>query len=195
LALALLYQRGIRLPPVLCVGILAVGVSAVWWSAPGMPPSGLRVVSWGIPAALIVAGAMFRRGAPAPTRRGILDLLGDASYSIYLIHPLVVSGIIRWWSFGLNEFPMWQVIIAGATLMLALSVASFYIFERPTTRAMQDVLIGLAARALGITGATARPSGGVMRWAAAERPPTWSVSTDESRVRAPAVARQELRRR
>jgi len=57
------------------------------------------------------------------------------------------------------------------------------------------VLIGLAARALGTTGATARPSGGVMLWAAAERPPTWSVSTDESRVRAPAVARQELRRR
>jgi exopolysaccharide production protein ExoZ len=179
MALALLYRRGIRLPPALCVGMLGVGFGAVWWSAPGMPPSGLRVVTWGIPAALIVAGAMFRRGERPPIRRGLFDLLGDASYSIYLIHPLVVAAIIRLWSFGLNANPMWQVMLAGAALTLALSIASFYVFERPTTRAMQQMLITLATRAL----------------TAAERRLIWSAPADEPRVHVPAMASQDARRR
>lgn len=49
-----------------------------------------RVVWWGIPAALIVAGAL---GIEA--RKSFLTYLGDASYSVYLGHSLLMSAFLR----------------------------------------------------------------------------------------------------
>jgi peptidoglycan/LPS O-acetylase OafA/YrhL len=151
MGLALLYRGGVRLPTVVCAGILLFGAGALWWSgmvlAPRIPPSNSRVVTWGIPAMLIVAGVILRRSVGGPARRSPFGRLGDASYSIYLIHPLVVAAIIRLWPLGLDACPMWQIMIIGGALTLALSVASFYLFERPSTRAVQKVLLAFVERA------------------------------------------------
>ena len=55
------------------------------------PPAFIRVLYWGVPAALIVYGA---RGLERLFARKAFDVpvkLGDASYSIYLFHPCVMN--------------------------------------------------------------------------------------------------------
>ncbi|MBN9222956.1 MAG: acyltransferase [Mesorhizobium sp.] len=82
-----LWTEGIRLPmaaalTLACCGfLLLAGSELLGWEAP-------RVLRWGVPAALIVAGAVFaERASPfRPVR--LFTFLGEASYSIYLWHLL-----------------------------------------------------------------------------------------------------------
>jgi exopolysaccharide production protein ExoZ len=147
MTLAIAYREGVRLPRQICVCMMAVGALAVWGFAPGIPPSGYRFLVWGVPAAMIVAGAMFQPRALPSWRLRVLDILGDASYSIYLIHSLVIAGLFRLWPYGLNRYPIWQVVIGGELLTIALSIGAFHLFERPINRMMQRVLTNRSARA------------------------------------------------
>ena len=58
MGIALLYRNGFQLPATLRLSLIGAGVFAVWFSAPHMPPSGYRVLLWGIPAAMVFAGAV-----------------------------------------------------------------------------------------------------------------------------------------
>lgn len=53
----------------------------------------LRVIRWGIPAALVVGGALVLEKARPVRRIAPLALLGDASYSLYLVHGMVLSAV------------------------------------------------------------------------------------------------------
>ncbi len=90
--LARLHQRGLRPPPE--AGLLALGLGLVWMFALPWTAQDGRLLSWGLGAALVVAGALWLEpwaarlpGAPA------LAFLGDASYSLYLLH-LPLSGLL-----------------------------------------------------------------------------------------------------
>ena len=53
------------------------------------------MLSWGIPSALLITGSVFREraaGVTRPVRR--LSFLGDSSYSLYLLHLLVIDLLI-----------------------------------------------------------------------------------------------------
>ncbi|HTK57695.1 MAG TPA: acyltransferase, partial [Sphingomicrobium sp.] len=81
-----------------------------------------RVLLWGIPAALIVYGAVtFERHLSG---RIVVALcgVGTASYSIYLFHPLIADVIINVW---------WPLKFIGA---FSLGVAAWAFFERPIAR-------------------------------------------------------------
>ncbi len=111
--LAVIYRRGIRLPLPICLAMIVAGVCAVWWPSPSMPPlgwwvspSGSRFLFWGIPATMVVAGAILqRRSLPFAVPRPI-EILGNASYSVYLVHILVFNSILILWPYGLNTFPI-----------------------------------------------------------------------------------------
>jgi peptidoglycan/LPS O-acetylase OafA/YrhL len=65
-----------------------------WWALPVLllaSVSDLRVLSYGPPAALILWGSVTRDDLFV--RLGPLALVGDASYSIYLIHTIVVGAL------------------------------------------------------------------------------------------------------
>ncbi|HKP77701.1 MAG TPA: acyltransferase [Phenylobacterium sp.] len=76
------------------VAAILVGAALQW------PPTGsalaflrgdeawVRLATLGVPAALIVAGALQLRARP-----GVMAYLGDASYALYLVHPLVLLAI------------------------------------------------------------------------------------------------------
>lgn len=54
-----------------------------------------RILYWGLPALLIVTGAVaLERHGPIPNWRP-LQALGDASYSVYLVHGLAISAAFR----------------------------------------------------------------------------------------------------
>jgi peptidoglycan/LPS O-acetylase OafA/YrhL len=89
LCLGALTVRGRNLPAAPAAIALVAGFALLLAVPPVLP----RVLSWGVPAVLIVAGtigleAWFRRTLP----RWLL-MLGDASYSIYLTHAFVLAAL------------------------------------------------------------------------------------------------------
>jgi exopolysaccharide production protein ExoZ len=132
--IALAYQAKLTLPVAASLALIAIGTLAIWWSAPSQPPSGYRVLTWGIPAAMMLAGAVL---APPRFLEGPLSSwltrLGDASYSIYLTHSLIGAAILVSWPRGLNRLPPVPVLVAAAALTIALSMVVYIVIERPLT--------------------------------------------------------------
>lgn len=138
--IALLHIQRIRLAGIVRWLLIAVALLAIWLSSPHMPPSGYRAVTWGIPAAMIVVSVVLT-GQMASTGRIIwlMRPIGDASYSIYLIHPLMGAAVFRLWPLGLNHYPVLPVLTVAMIATIAISVASFQFFEKKTTRAIQQL--------------------------------------------------------
>ena len=100
----------------IAVGVLflaGVGVTAAGPPYPSEPP--IRVVLYGIPAALFVLGALGleRMAVPGWLARPC-RLLGDTSYSIYLFHLVPLAGA-TWLA---------QVLSLGSTALAALVPAA-----------------------------------------------------------------------
>jgi exopolysaccharide production protein ExoZ len=94
--LALLYRDGVRISQTLYWILLAVAAAVLFWSAtqghffgPNARP---RLIVWGIPAFFIVTALVLPRKPTltSPFWR-FWGFIGDASYSIYLIHPLTIT--------------------------------------------------------------------------------------------------------
>jgi exopolysaccharide production protein ExoZ len=59
-------------------------------------------------------------------------LLGDASYSIYLVHPFAIRPFRAIWSkFVGTELPLWCFMIACFALALLVGLISYFVAERP----------------------------------------------------------------
>ena len=67
-----------------------------------------RIVAAGIPAFLIVAGAVFSESRYKLKPSRTLVLLGDASYSIYLSHVIVLPVVAKLW-LGIGSRRRWPV--------------------------------------------------------------------------------------
>ena len=93
-----------------------------------------RIVAAGIPAFLIVAGAVFSESRYRLKPSRTLVLLGDASYSIYLSHVIVLPVVAKLWlASGLDgggPSGMVFVIVAMAASAFA-GVVLYKLVERP----------------------------------------------------------------
>ena len=91
MALALAVSRGFALPG--WARLALVAAAAVWLNRLAGAPIAGRVVSFGLPGAMLVTAAISN---PLPDRMGIVSRglmrLGDASYAMYLFHPFVMRG-------------------------------------------------------------------------------------------------------
>ncbi|WP_420961598.1 acyltransferase family protein [Brucella sp. IR073] len=139
-AIGLLLSRAMVFKNALLGAALAIAgvVSLLSWGLASDTPE-WRVIYWGLPAAAIVAGflAVERAGAfPARALRP-LEKLGDASYSLYLTHGIVLS-IVR--KFVGHEGASGVLIALAASI--AVAMLSYYLFERP----VGQILRGLTAR-------------------------------------------------
>jgi exopolysaccharide production protein ExoZ len=84
----------------------------------------LRIIQYGLPVALIFIGCVLGRwGAMPRSLAAIANLLGDASYAIYLTHPLTIILIAE-------RIPMLVTAIAA----IAIGIAIHLLLERPTSR-------------------------------------------------------------
>ena len=100
-----------------------------------------RVLVFGIPAALIVAGALSIEAAHAVPKVQPFLLLGDASYSIYLAHlfPIALERF-AWSRLGLPTEGIGPVAaFVGIALVggALAGVASYLLLERPMLRAVR----------------------------------------------------------
>lgn len=96
MVLALAYRDGVRIGPAAYWALLAVATAVLGWSASQnhffSPSDNLRLFVWGVPMLFIVAAMTLSR---TPVLTGpfwrFWGFVGDASYSVYLIHTLTIA--------------------------------------------------------------------------------------------------------
>ncbi|TPO11473.1 acyltransferase [Mesorhizobium sp. B1-1-5] len=122
------WLQGYRLP--LAVGLAMAGAGFLLLAASPLFDAGMaRALRWGLPAALIVAGAVFAERARPFKPAALPTFLGDASYSIYLWH--VVVGVLATGVILRTGLP---AALQPATILvatLALSAMLYLIVEKP----------------------------------------------------------------
>jgi exopolysaccharide production protein ExoZ len=141
--IALLYHAGYRMPWFWSAGIVALAAVALvvsdYWQHLH------RLVVLGVPSAAIVGGLVMadRRAGDAPLWR-VPHLLGDASYALYLVHPIAITLPRRIFP-GLVDPAHWPWLYAAMLLLVAVSaaVAVHLMFERPVTRFLQRRIRGM----------------------------------------------------
>jgi exopolysaccharide production protein ExoZ len=136
--IGLAYRHGVQIGKGWAALMLAIGVVCLSLSIGH--DSGIddinRFVYWGIPAALVLTGAIYleRNGAWAPSRS--LRALGNVSYSLYLSHAIVqlllaavLTKLDR--NHHLSSDMLWVVFVAVST---AAGFACYRLIEVPLER-------------------------------------------------------------
>ena len=125
-------------------GILCLTIPL--WLGPSLP----RVLLNGLPALILVGGAVCSERVIGSGRLKLLGSLGDASYAIYLIHPIVLAALDHAWEvLHLDPsqhrplfFTCVFATVAGAGLLLHVAV------ERPLMRLARRLRRGPASSPL-----------------------------------------------
>jgi exopolysaccharide production protein ExoZ len=94
-----------------------------------------RLFVWGVPGALMVWGAMLCQIDPARRVWRLPLFLGEASYTIYLAHPLatLVLGTLLKRSWGQHVNPD-MLILVGTAVIVLLTASTCRFVEQPITR-------------------------------------------------------------
>ncbi len=97
------------------------------YAATGWRDEAWRALTWGVPAAAIVAGAVGLEARLGCFRSKALERLGDASYSLYLFHPIAVAAVAHTVGY---ERP-WLFIPAALAAAMAAGIAGRALVEKP----------------------------------------------------------------
>jgi exopolysaccharide production protein ExoZ len=129
--------RGSRFRPAIAAGLVIAGFASIL----GMPlvSENARVLTWGIPAFAIVAGAVSLERAIGQTLPRWVLASGNSSYSIYLSHGFVLPTIVL--LIGTMASPgLWTEALTIALCLLAGSLVGWIVFvwvEGPMLRAFR----------------------------------------------------------
>lgn len=136
LGLALAWRRGWFTSALWGASALVAGL--IWFAVAqinGIDPAGYaRLAWWGAPAVLIVAGALAVEGAGRLPHLPGGAALGDASYALYLLHPIPLATSVALLPAATPHAIRIPLAIAAAVL-LALTAHRF--IERPFLAAMR----------------------------------------------------------
>ncbi|WP_246732717.1 MULTISPECIES: acyltransferase family protein [Rhizobium] len=78
--------------PTLAAALIVVGLAGLVASSVLDKPTGfIRLLTWGVPSAFIVSGALIAERAALVPKIKRLKILGDASYSLYLTHMITIG--------------------------------------------------------------------------------------------------------
>ena len=145
IALYHLYQRE-TLPPKLIW--LVLGISVLWFVAVNQEWVHMRMRCWryGVPAFLLCWGlsrleGMFKR---VPSRLG--SYIGDASYSIYLVHPFALAlGAVLLKKVGLVS-PGWLFVVCIVAVAMTAGFACYELVEKRLLQYFRPKIDGLFDR-------------------------------------------------
>ena len=154
MAIGCLHDSGWRVPlPAAAALVIAGFVLASTGGARSLPEDALLArLSTIIPAALILAGATLGPQVERTSLSKPFILLGDASYSLYLVHEFGLRPLRLIWSRIVGDaLPLWTFLIAGLALSVTMGLVCYYCVEVPLGR--------LFRRRRPIGTAPARPSG------------------------------------
>jgi exopolysaccharide production protein ExoZ len=108
-----------------------LGFAAAGFS--GIDVERARFLIWGLPALLLVAGAVSIERAGAVPNMKPLQALGDASYSLYLVHGLAISAAIRiLQALGLASPAV--ILVAGLVVGVIAGLVTYQLVEKPLVK-------------------------------------------------------------
>jgi exopolysaccharide production protein ExoZ len=134
--IAHLFLRGVRVPGAIAGMVLVAGAAGLAMSSADTLP---RVIKWGLPAAMIVIGAIGIDTSRGVARMRLPHFLGDASYSIYLSHGIVLSAFGQAWrKLGLAGTGPVVFTIFATVAACAVGGLLYVLLERPLLKLMQS---------------------------------------------------------
>ncbi|WP_147162214.1 acyltransferase family protein [Pararhodospirillum oryzae] len=95
-----------------------------------------RVLMLGIPSTAVVAGALWIEQAGLWPRLWVLEKIGDASYSLYLLHGIVIAFVHK-----VLHLPEIAQIFIILFFSISLSIISNILFEKPISRVLRSFLL------------------------------------------------------
>jgi peptidoglycan/LPS O-acetylase OafA/YrhL len=133
------YCDGVRVPRLIGWLLAIAGVALLAYLASYSE----RVIAWGLPMWLVVAGIVLGDLRPSGRLASALSRLGDASYALYLTHSIPVLATVmfmRWakWSGGQLVW-LYALAAVGGAIVLALIIYAG--FERPVARWAKRVIL------------------------------------------------------
>lgn len=150
IVVAVALRQGVSLPAPARIALIVAGAVLIVWLPFGQPEAvgGTYLNGWsrfytlGLPAALIIAGAALGPDIRKTALSAIPLQVGDASYSLYLLHPFVgfvVSMAYRRIG-AVQALPL--PLLVGVMIVVAAIVAilSYRLFERPSARIVSQWL-------------------------------------------------------
>ena len=97
-----------------------------------------RLLLFALPAVLIVAGVVMWENAGGLPRLPGLKTLGDVSYPLYIVHPIVLSGLAQGWrALGLSGASPWIYVVVAVGVASIIGWAAHILLERPLVRLFQ----------------------------------------------------------
>ena len=119
-----------------CWASLAAGALALaFLPNPSAADNWARLLLFGGPAFLIVAGAVGVEVGSEKFRVGKLPLLlGASSYSLYLSHTFTLSLMGKLWR---HAGPAWAYMVVATLVSVAVAIAVFRLLESPLLKAMR----------------------------------------------------------
>jgi peptidoglycan/LPS O-acetylase OafA/YrhL len=148
--LGLAYREGLRMPQWLGGAVIVAGLVLFYvhlgiFGIPRALENGLvipRAIAYGIPAAVVVAGATFGDFSLTGVGWRALAVVGDASYALYLFHAFPVRAMIYLFQragVDIDTFRFFCLVaVVGASV--AVAVVIYYLFERPVTQALRSAI-------------------------------------------------------
>jgi len=138
MVLGALYQRGRQLPPVAALAGLA---AAVWMlsSADFRALNHALLASFNVGAVLLVGSVLSLHTAAAPRLRAGLAALGDSSYSLYMIHPILAPALCVMLA-KLHLRSPYVVLTLVALLCVAIAHLVYRLVEQPLNRSAVRLL-------------------------------------------------------
>jgi len=140
MVVARLCMSGVRVPPAAAVPMVAAGFIGLLWPW-GVVPDMMRVLTWGIPAALIVAGVAFLEPVLQGRVPARVLLLGDSSYALYLFHPMIAPiapALLA--KAALPNAPL--SIVLSIALAIGAALVAYRFGERPVTAMLKAAVEG-----------------------------------------------------
>jgi peptidoglycan/LPS O-acetylase OafA/YrhL len=143
MGLALAYRDGVRIPAWAARTLVAAGIAVFAWSwSQGHffgPDSVLRVFAWGLPAfAIVGAFALSEQPVAANLFWRVCGFLGDASYSLYLVHTLTVGvPVMLLGRFIAPASAPWFYLMAILFAAIVPALLVHVYLEKPLTEALQ----------------------------------------------------------
>ncbi len=136
-ALGVVYNRGFRLSGRAAAALAIVSFAVLWQVDVSGPEDSLFArFAFAAPSAFVLAG--FALGPQLDERWRFwwpALIVGDASYSLYLVHEFVLRPIYLVWQKVIPDaISLWLFIPLGFGVSLFVALTTYYCFEKPVTR-------------------------------------------------------------
>lgn len=132
------HDRGVRFGPLPAFMLIAAGLALILTGGVRSLPEDalLARLAESLPATMVLAGAALGPQAdPAKTGWRWLVAIGDASYSLYLVHEFLLRPMRLAWTAMIGDaVPLWLFLPAGIGVSITAGLLSYHALERPIGR-------------------------------------------------------------